>query len=313
MIEKIKGLSFVASPREIDVKEIGPLTAMNGNFVAIMPYGFMQSLKSTELYFDHPKQWWGEKSEGAGETIRMCHNSGLKVMLKPQIWIGNGAFTGFIELETEEEWKNLEENYSKFILNFAKLAEKEKVEIYCIGTELGRFVAQRPEFWEKLITEVRTIYSGKITYAENWDCFDKPKFLTQLDFVGVDAYFPLSDAQSPTLDEIREGWKAHVPALNKCFMETGKPILFTECGYRSIDFAASKPWEFDHKDANVNEELQARLTKAMFELWDHDWMAGGFIWKWFPFHEKAGGPNDTQFTPQNKLAEKTIAEFFKNK
>lgn len=284
---------------------------MNANHIAIMPYGFMKNMNSTEIFFDNPRQWWGEKSEGASETIRMCHQQGLKIMLKPQIWIGNGAFTGFIDLDSDEEWKKLENSYSEFILNFAKVAETEKVDIYCIGTELGRFVAKRPEYWSDLISEVRRVYSGKLTYAENWDCFDKPKFLKDLDFVGVDAYFPLSDEQNPTMEEIRKGWQTHIASMDKCYIETGKPILFTECGYRSIDFAASKPWEFDHKDAAVNEELQVRLTQAMFELWDKDWMAGGFIWKWFPFHEKAGGPTDTQFTPQNKLAEKTIANFFK--
>jgi hypothetical protein len=46
-------------------------------------------------------------------------------------------------------------------------------------------------------------------------------------------------------------------------------------------------------------------------LWDKEWMAGGYIWKWFPFHNRAGGNKDDQFTPQNKLAEKRIVEFYK--
>jgi hypothetical protein len=313
VISKINGLSFVASPQKIDYKEVELMTKVNANYAAIMPFGFMQSLSSTEINFDHPRQWWGEKSEGTGETIKMCHEKGMKIMLKPQIWIGNGDFTGFIEMKSDEDWKKLEVNYSQFILNFAKVAEKEKVEIYCIGTELGKFVANQPEYWSKLIKQVRKVYSGKITYAENWDCFHKPSFLKELDYVGVDAYFPLSDEQNPTIEEIRSGWQTHITSMNKCYKETGKPILFTECGYRSVDFAASKPWEYDHKDAGVNEELQVRLTEVMFELWDEEWLAGGFIWKWFPFHEKAGGPKDTQFTPQNKLAEKTISDFFKIK
>jgi hypothetical protein len=308
---KWTGLSFVASPQKIDSKEIEVMTSVNANYAAIMPFAFMQNLNSSAIHFDHPKQWWGEKSDGASETIRMCHEKGMRIMLKPQIWIGHGEFTGFIEMKTDEDWQKFETNYSQFILKFAKVAEKEKVDIYCIGTELGRFVKERPTYWKNLIAEVRKVYSGKLTYAENWDCYDKPKFLKDLDYVGVDAYFPLSDEQNPSIDEIRKGWQSHISSMDKCFKETGKPILFTECGYRSVDYAASKPWEFDHKDAGVNEELQVRLTQAMFELWDKDWMAGGFIWKWFPFHERAGGPTDTQFTPQNKLAEKTIAEFFK--
>ncbi len=311
--EKINGLSFVASSQKISVSEVEALRKANANFVAIMPYGFMSSLQSTKIFFDNPQQWWGEKTEGAAETIRMCKEKGIKVMLKPQIWIASGQFTGYIEFDSENKWDSLEYNYSQFVLNFARLAENEKVEIFCIGTELGKFVAKRPYYWLQLVKEVRAIYSGKITYAENWDCFDKPGFLKDLDYVGVDAYFPLSDEKNPSFEEIKKGWQSHLLALDKCFKETGKPILFTECGYRSIDYAASKPWEFDHKEAGANQELQVRLTEVMFELWNKEWMAGGFIWKWFPFHEKAGGSADTQFTPQNKLAEKTISDFFGKK
>lgn len=308
---KINGLSFVASPQPYAKGELEILKQTNANHLAIMPFGFMATLKSTELTFDHERQWWGERTDGCMETIKQCKTDGFSIMLKPQIWIGGGDFTGFIEMDSEAKWKSFEENYAKFILHFADVAEKSEVEIFCIGTELGRFVAARPLFWEKLIKEVRKIYTGKLTYAENWDCFDKPNFLKDLDFVGVDAYFPLSDKKVPTEEEIRAGWNTHVKDLENCFKKVGKPILFTECGYRSIDYAAAKPWDFDHSEADVNEVLQDRLLKVMFELWDKEWMAGGYIWKWFPFHDRAGGNKDDQFTPQNKLAEKRIVEFYK--
>jgi hypothetical protein len=42
--------------------------------------------------------------------------------------------------------------------------------------------------------EIRKIYTGKLTYAANWDDFDKVPFWKELDYIGIDAYFPLSDA-----------------------------------------------------------------------------------------------------------------------
>jgi hypothetical protein len=308
---KINGLSFVASSQPYAKGELEILKQTNANHLAIMPFGFMATLKSSAVSFDHERQWWGERTDGCIETIKQCKEDGFEIMLKPQIWIGGGDFTGFIEMDSDENWKEFEQNYAKFILHFAEVAEKTKVEIFCVGTELGRFVAARPAFWDELISDIRVVYKGKLTYAENWDCFDKPKFLKDLDFIGVDAYFPLSDKKTPSEEEIRVGWKKHILDMETCSNKIGKPILFTECGYRSIDFAASKPWDFDHSDADVNEVLQDRLLKVMFELWDKDWMAGGYIWKWFPFHNRAGGDKDDQFTPQNKLAEKRIVEFYK--
>jgi hypothetical protein len=310
---KINGLSFVAASKPYDKSELDVLKQTHANHLAIMPFGFMPTLKSTDLRYDHPRQWWGERTEGCCETIKQCKKEGFEIMLKPQIWIGGGEFTGYIEMSSEDDWKEFEKNYTQFILHFAKIAEENKVEIYCIGTELGRFVKQRPEFWKDLIAQVRKAYSGKLTYAENWDCFDEPIFWKDLDFVGVDAYFPLSEKKVPTDEEIRLGWQKHIAEMEKCHKAVGKPILFTECGYRSIDYAAHKPWDYDNQNAEINEELQQRLIKVMFELWDRDWMAGGYIWKWFPYHDKAGGPNDDQFSPQNKLAEKAIKEFYQNK
>ena len=143
---KINGLSFVASSTPYAQGELETLQQTNANHLAIMPFGFMSTLKSTELRFDHPRQWWGERTEGCIETIKQCRAEGFEIMLKPQIWIGGGDFTGFIEMNSENEWLLFEENYSKFILNFAQVAEDQEVEIYCIGTELGKFVAMRPDF-----------------------------------------------------------------------------------------------------------------------------------------------------------------------
>lgn len=310
-MEKINGLSFVASSSPFAIGELEILKQTNASHVAIMPFGFLPSLKSADVMFDHKRQWWGERSEGCKETIKLCKSQGFSIMLKPQLWVGGGDFTGHIEMSSAEDWLTLEKSYSNFILHFAKIAEENKVETFCIGTELGKFVAARPAYWLELISETRKVFLGKVTYAENWDCFDKPEFLSQLDFIGVDAYFPLTDKKEPTLVEIREGWKPHIEKLKSLAEEYKKPILFTECGYRSIDYAGSKPWEFDNKDAEVNEELQNRLIQVLFEIWEEDWMGGGFLWKWFPYHNRAGGPDNDQFTPQNKLAERTIIEYFK--
>ncbi len=51
-------------------------------------------------------------------------------MLKPQIWVWRGEFTGNIEMKSEEEWKILEDSYSKYILDYAKVAEETKSEIF---------------------------------------------------------------------------------------------------------------------------------------------------------------------------------------
>ncbi len=157
----------MASSTPYALGELDVLQQTHANHLAIMPFGFMPTLKSPDLRFDHPRQWWGERTEGCIETIKQCREEGFEIMLKPQIWIGGGDFTGFIEMNSETDWLQFEENYANFILNFARVAEDQKVELFCIGTELGKFVSNRPQFRTKLVNEVRKIYSGKLTYAEN--------------------------------------------------------------------------------------------------------------------------------------------------
>jgi hypothetical protein len=65
-----------------------------------------------------------------------------------------------------------------------------------------------------LIKKVRAVYSGKLTYAENWDCIDKVLFWDQLDYIGVDAYFPISKKKKQKMKEIRAGWKKRTPILD---------------------------------------------------------------------------------------------------
>ncbi|MEZ4779733.1 MAG: glycoside hydrolase, partial [Flavobacteriaceae bacterium] len=93
-----------------------------------------------------------------------------------------------------------------------------------------------------------------------------------------------------------------------------KPVLFTEYGYRSMDFAGKKPWDSNYQLSSINMEVQSNLLEGLYqEIWQEPWFAGGFIWKWFIAHEKAGGNTDNQFTPQNKPAEQIVKKTYQLK
>jgi hypothetical protein len=94
-------------------------------------------------------------------------------------------------------------------------------------------------------------------------------------------------------------------------VENKKPILFTEYGYRSMDYTAKKPWLVERNDENVNLNGQVNATQAIVEeFWSEDWFAGGYVWKWYLNHRQSGGENDNRFTPQNKPAEETLRQLY---
>jgi hypothetical protein len=308
---KINGLSFVASRDTIQQKHIEPVLKIHANWVSVMPFGFMERLDSSKLHYNHEKQWYGERLEGVKQSIMMMHKNSIKVMLKPQIWIGNGDFTGHIKMSKEKDWESFEQQYRAMILDFAKLAEMTNTEMFCIGTELNNFVKSRPDFWFELVSAVREVYSGKLTYAENWDKMEKVAFWSELDFIGIDAYFPISEAQTPDLEAVKTRWTALNISLQSLNKAHNRPILFTEFGYRSLDYAGKEPWNSERVEGQVNQEAQAILLKGLFEsVWDKDWFAGGFLWKWFHEPGQYAAWQKNRFAVNGKLAETIVKENF---
>jgi hypothetical protein len=307
---KINGISFVASNREITNTAIEPVIAANANWVTLMPFAFMKTISDTSIAYNDKRQWWGERKIGIEKTAESFHKKNIKIMLKPQIWIPRG-FTGHIKMKSEADWVTLEKNYETFIIDYAKLAQSTRCEIFCIGTELNNFVVERPSFWAKLVTKIKKTYSGKITYAENWDTYQKVAFLSELDYIGIDAYFPLTTEKTPTIRALSNAWKPikkEIEALSKKYK---KPILFTEYGYQSKDFTAQEPWVHNNKsDVNLVAQTNA-LAVILAQFWKKDWFAGGFIWKWYDNHNESGGTSNTDYTIQNKPSEKIVAKFYK--
>ncbi len=311
-MEKLNGVSFVASRDRVAQEHIDAVRSVHAKCAAVMPFGFIRDKNAPDIVFDTSRQWFGETRTGARQYIDILHENGLKVMLKPQIWISRGAFTGALKMNSEEDWRTLENSYTKFIMAYATLAQETKADAFCIGTELEQFVKHRPDYWHGLIKKIREIYQGKLTYAANWDEYGRTPFWEDLDYIGIDAYFPLSDEKTPSVEQLREGWQAHKEKIRSLSKTKDRPVLFTEYGYRSNNYTAKKPWLVDRSHDDVNLEAQANATKAIFEeFWSEDWFAGGFVWKWFIDHKKAGGAHDNRFTPQNKPAQEVIKEFYK--
>lgn len=310
-IPRINGVSFVASREEARQEHVDAILDVRAGYAAVMPFGFIRDIQSPEIIFDTERQWYGETRKGAMQYIKLLHGNKVKVMLKPQLWIRGGEFTGKMAMATEKDWQILENSYEQFLLTYARLAEETGVDILCIGTELEQFVLQRPLFWRQLIEKVRSAYKGKLTYAANWDEYQDTPFWHDLDYIGIDAYFPLSEDRTPEVEALLtawEPWKENIARLSK---NLKRLVIFTEFGYRSMDYTAQKPWLADREAVPVNLQAQANAKKAIFEaFWNEEWFAGGFVWKWFPDHENSGGISCNRFTPQNKPAQEVIASYY---
>lgn len=306
----MNGVSYVAPINEVTAATMTPIVELNANFLAIIPYGYLRP-SNPKVHFNTDRQHWGETKDGVEKTIEYAAANGLQVMIKPHIWVIGQGWAGDFDLEDESDWKLWEEGYRDYILTFAAVAEANNVKLYCIGTEFRKAVVKREQFWRKLISEVREVYSGQITYAANWDNYENVKFWNELDFIGIDAYFPISDQKTPTIEVLNKNWVSIKDKLAGFSSKQKKQIIFTEFGYQSRDFAADGHWKHEGEELSINLTAQAAAYEAIFQsFWKEEWYAGGFLWKWHSDHTNIGGINCDEYTPQNKPSENTIKEYF---
>jgi|TARA_B110000285_G_C15111163_1_gene611215 hypothetical protein len=309
--QKINGVSLVASKDSITILHVKSVIDVNANYTALMPFGFIRELSSPKIRFNSKRQWFGEREQGIRQYAKELQHKGIKLMIKPQIWVWRGQFTGHISMGSEDQWKVLEESYSSFILMYAAIAEETNAALFCIGTELEKFVINRPVYWKILIQKIKKVYKGKLTYAANWDEFKRVPFWNELDYIGIDAYFPLTAKKTPTIEEFEAGWQPHKIEIQKTQKKFNTPVLFTEYGYRSIDFTGKKPWDSKRITGSINLLAQKNGLQAIHnQFWKEDWFAGGFIWKWFHKHIEVGGENNNRFTPQNKPAQDLLKKLY---
>ena len=307
---KINGVSFVAPPRYITLEGMKPLKKVNANWIAITPYAFCRG-NSPEVIHNNNHQWWGERREGVIAQIKYAQQLGLKVMLKPHVWVRGQGWAGDFKLDSNEQWDEWGASYSKYILLYAKVADSLEVEMLCIGTEYRKSATLRPDIWQKLIVDVRKIYGGKIVYAANWDNYQNITFWDELDYIGIDAYFPLSEEKSVNLKYLNANWSGVKTTVKNFSSKWGKPIIFTEFGYQSIDYVADGHWKYDQDTLSVNLGNQAKAYQSLFNtFWKESWFHGGFLWKWHAHHNNVGGIENKQFTPQNKPVQKTITDWY---
>jgi hypothetical protein len=307
--EKWKGVCWVGTRSALEGPELKALKATGADAISQTPFGWQSAVNSPEIKWQavNDKVWWGESSNGLKATLDSSAAMGMMNLLKPHLWV-RGSWPGEIEMKTEEDWAIWFDNYRGFILDYAILAEEQGFPMLCVGTELEK-TSHREEDWRKVIEQVRKVYSGKLVYAANFTEFEKIKFWDALDYIGIQAYFPLAKSHNPNLKELTKSWETHLPKIEKVVRKFQKPVLFTEIGYCNTVDAAIEPWVWpnERKEIQLSEEVQALCYRAFFETaWQKPWMAGVFFWKWYP---EAHG-RDPDFTPQGKAAEAVMAEYF---
>ncbi len=276
--------------------------------------------------------------------IGYAHQKGMSVALKPHLEAKSGGWRGYFAPDDHAAWF---QNYTNFITHYAELAERNDVELFFIGTEYRSLTQTSADLahWTALADQLRTVYSGSLAYAAHesgvlgrdagyhiipatfWDHFD---------YAGTTVYYTLSSEVTPSVTTLVAAWQetndvhgnlAHYTAELTAWQAThGKPVIFAEIGYRSVDCAANRPYQVDGSQCaplaaqtateNFNPTAQANAYEAFFQAaQEMPWLAGVYWWqfeaRFTSDRECANGLTaDTNFTPCGKTASDSLRNWY---
>jgi hypothetical protein len=313
LAERMRGVSWEAGGRVSD-DDLRPLVDLGANWISQTPFGWCPDSHTPEIGLETDgRVLWGETDEGLFATAEMARSLGLRTLLKPHLWVRDGTWCGEIEMQSEADWERWFSAYERFIVHYSELAERGRFDALAVGNELPKASVRTME-WRQILARVRSIYSGPITYCANWgEEVARFELWGDLDFIGVNAYWPLSQEPRPARAEITAAWSPIAASLEGIARRFDRRIVFTEAGYRSVRGALVEPWAGPRESTSLREidvDLQADAWRALFDaLAPRAWFGGVFVWKWRPHPRHAGGM-DRDYSPQGKPALGVIREAF---
>ena len=217
---------------------------LGADTVLLSVNGYQKRVESLAIQFDGPgsptdAQWL--------ELFAVAHDGDLRIVLMPKVLLSDpqgGAWRGKIAPSSWEAWFA---QYSRFILHFARLAERGEVEVYLVGSELVS-TEKHTARWRRLIGEVRGVYSGRLGYSANWDHYRGIQFWPDLDLIGLTTYYNLnpSEKAEPTVADLRAAWGTIRDEILTWRAEVDLPLLFTEAGWCSQEGCSIAPWNYCH-------------------------------------------------------------------
>lgn len=252
-----------------------------------------------------------------GSAIDFAHSLGMGVNVKPHLDPYDGQWRAYIDPADRTTWFK---NYGTQLNHFGAVAAAHKAEEITVGSELIRMSSQNwnssnTQNWINLINNLRGVYGGKLTYSaqrnqtNDWmNEMDGIKFWNSLDILGVSAYYELSGS---TANDLQNSWNNYYNSLIAPWQQNnaGKPMLFTEIGYRSVSNSYTQPWNYN-QSGSFDPNAQAMAYQALFGYWGNiGSMIGVQLWDWSS-NPNAGGSGNTDYTPQNKTAQQTMNQYF---
>jgi hypothetical protein len=287
-------------------EELKRLRGLGYDAISLIPFAGQRGTDGTEL-----RRFAGSPASETDLAMRVAalraQRLGMRVVLKPHVWCWPGGDPTKID-PGAAGWPRWFASYETFLVHEALLARAMHADWLAVGTELSRSES-RPE-WLPLIAKARLLFPGALTYAANFDAFERTPFWSALDAVGIDAYFPLSAKRDATDGELRAGARDVVARVDAVAAKVGRPAILTELGYPSSGSVWVEPWR-EERGGESRPAEQARAFAAMLDALRSARSIGAFlVWK---YESDPGRTEPAGYLPKGKPAEAVIESYLKRK
>lgn len=303
-----RGYGTQASARALD-----EAVRMGATWVSLTPFGRAWDLDpdGIDLTFEAPFE---KNRADVLTTIRQAHDRGLRVMLVPHLWIESQEWRALIDFPDDAGWARWAASYRRFLTTWAQVAEEGGVEMLSVGVELRSWVTTpRAESFIPIIHEVRSIYSGLLTYSANWDDVEHTLIFGELDLIGINAFYPLAEASGASPEALMAGGERVATRIEWLAKDWDMPVVLTEIGYTNRTDPALRPWEWPEsmKDVTLDEDAQADAYRAIIApCVSRAWCAGLFVWRLYADPDDVSQEPEYGFSPRGKRAEIVMRDAF---
>ncbi|MFA5256509.1 MAG: hypothetical protein WC360_00010 [Opitutales bacterium] len=292
------------------VKCLANIRSLGANYISIHSTFYQDTSRGTVIYDDNLKGGSSPDIEEQRLGVQLAHKAGLKVILKPHVNLRTGeGWRGDIgKGMTPEDVDAWFVSYDALIVAHARMAQEEGVEMFGVGTELVT-MDQYDSQWRNTVAKVREVYKGPVVYCANHEAENAITWWDAVDYIGIDAYYKVSDKENPTVEELIEGWKPWVDSLAALSKKEGKQVIFTELGYTPVLGTAIDPPSWELTGA-TDMQAQYNCYEAFFKaVYNQPWFDGVIFWAWRIV------PTDHQnnlrdFTPEGKPAGDLARQWF---
>ena len=280
-------------------KSLAELAATGATWVALTPTLYVRDRRDSVVAASANTP----SDESLRSAIRAAHALGLKVVLKPHVDALTGGQRAWLEPKDPARWF---ETYRAYLIGYARMAREERCELFVVGTELALLTTPTHwGAWRGLISGVRAEYAGPLTYAANWHSAGLVGFWRDLDYIGIDAYYPILGGTNHKL--LRLGWLPIEASIHALSAANGRPVIFTEFGLASQKGANKKPWDYSDFGA-LDLGVQAAYIQTFLDTFKNKSFVAGFLnWSW---EQNPGGPTDKSMTLRGKPALDVFTSLF---